>query len=199
VIRHLRPPPYPYAIDTALAARGRQLFYSPDVGCSRCHGRYDGKGNVDWPGLHVDVGTDRARLDVVSDAFIAAFDDSPIAAEGALKRSRGYAATPLTGVWANYPYLHNGSVPTLHDLLGPARERPRIFQVMAARRFDRDRVGQMLGETLTETRLAEGELLRRHGSNRDWFNTARQGSGNYWSKIRTHANRRALIEYLKTL
>ena len=203
VIRHLRPPPYPYAIDAALAARGRQLFYSPDVGCSRCHGRYDGKGNVDWPGLHVDVGTDRARLDVVSDAFIAAFDNRPIAAEGALKRSRGYAATPLTGVCANYPYLHNGSVPTLHDLLGPAGERPRIFQVMAARRFDRDRVGQMLGKTMNETRLAEGELLRRHGSNRDWFNTARPGSGNgghdYWSKIRTDANRRALIEYLKTL
>ena len=41
--------------------------------------------------------------------------------------SEGYAATPLTGVWANFPYLHNGSVPTLHDLLGPASERPKIF------------------------------------------------------------------------
>src|SRR5439155_24742141 len=103
------------------------------MGCSRCHGTYDGQGNVAWPGVHADVGTDRSRIDVVSDAFIDAFNHSPLAAEGALVKSRGYAATPLTGVWANFPYLHNGSVPTLHHLLGPVSERPTIFQVTAAR------------------------------------------------------------------
>ena len=56
VIRHLRPPPYPYAIDATLAARGKELFYSQEVGCARCHGVYDGRGNVDWPGVHKDVG-----------------------------------------------------------------------------------------------------------------------------------------------
>ena len=50
-------------------------------------------------------------------------------------------ATPLTGVWANYPYLHNGSVPTLYHLLGPVSERPKIFYVMAARHLDRERSG----------------------------------------------------------
>ena len=69
---------------------------------------------------------------------------SPLVAEGTLETSEGYAATPLTGVWANFPYLHNGSVPTLYHLLGPLSERPRIFSVMAARQFDRDRVGQLL-------------------------------------------------------
>ena len=59
-------------------------------------------------------------------------------------KSDGYAATPLTGVWANYPYLHNGSVPTLSHLLGPVSERPAIFHVMAAGRFDRALVGQAL-------------------------------------------------------
>ena len=203
VIRHLRPPPYPYAIDRTQAARGRDLFYSERIGCHRCHGRYDGKGNVDWPGVHIDVGTDRARLDVVSRDFIAAFDDSPLAAEGALVRSNGYAATPLTGVWANYPYLHNGSVPTLHHLLGPVAERPRIFSVMAARHFDRERVGQQLDADGSHARVGELELFRRFGSDRDWFNTGRTGSGNgghdFWSKIQSDANRRALIEYLKTL
>jgi hypothetical protein len=123
--------------------------------------------------------------------------------EGALQQSHGYAATPLTGVWANYPYLHNGSVPTLHDLLGPADERPGIFQVMAARRLDRDRVGQPLYERQEYGRLNQRELVRRFGSDRDWYNAARPGSGNgghdYWSRIRTDASRRALIEYLKTL
>ena len=46
-------------------------------------------------------------------------------------------------------------------------------------------------------------LLRRHGNNRDWFNSARPGCGNaghdVWPRIRTDENRRAIIEYLKTL
>ena len=203
VIRHLRPPPYPYAIDRTLAARGRDLFYSERIGCHRCHGRYDGQGNVDWPGVHIDVGTDRARLDVVSPGFIAAFNDSPLAAEGSLVKSSGYAATPLTGVWTNYPYLHNGSVPTLHHLLGPVAERPRIFSVKAARRFDPERVGQQLYVERSQQRIGELELFRRFGSDRDWFSTERTGSGNgghdFWAKIRSDVNRRALIEYLKTL
>ena len=203
VLRHLKPPPYPYEIDRALAERGRVLFESRAVGCVRCHGVYDGQGNVDWPGVHANVGTDPARRDLVSAQFIEAFDQSPLASEGELRRSRGYAATPLTGVWANFPYLHNGSVPTLHHLLGPESERPRIFEVMAARTLDRERMGQPLYRLTEDGRLGEDELVRRHGNDRDWFNTARPGSSSaghdFWSRIRTDENRRALIEYLKTL
>jgi len=203
VVRHLRPPPYPYAIDRALADQGKALFYSEAVGCARCHGVYDGLGGVEWPGVHRDVGTDRSRLDVVSQGFIDAFDLSPIAAEGALVKSHGYAATPLTGVWANFPYLHNGSVPTLHHLLGPVSERPAIFEVMAARSLDRVRVGQRLFIDQRHDRIAERELLRRFGDDRNWFNIHRAGSGNaghdVWPLIKTDANRLALVEYLKTL
>jgi hypothetical protein len=203
VVRHLRPPPYPYEIDRELAEKGKALFYSDAVGCSKCHGVYDGKGNVEWPGVHRDVGTDRARIDVVSDGFVEAFDKSPIAAHGSLVKSRGYAATPLTGVWANFPYLHNGSVPTLYHLLGPASERPTIFEVMGARAFDRERVGQRLFTRPAYERLNETELFRRFGENRDWFSVVRPGSSNrgheFWPRIRTDENRRALIEYLKTL
>jgi mono/diheme cytochrome c family protein len=203
VIRHLRPPPYPYEIDQALAARGKALFYSKETRCSRCHGEYDARGNVRWPGVHADVDTDRARRDLVSDRFIDAFNNSPLAAEGTLEASDGYAATPLTGVWANFPYLHNGSVPTLYHLLGPVSERPKIFHVMAARRFDRVRAGQLLNTSGEYDRLSETELIRRFGNDRDWFNTSRKGSGNgghdVWSRIGTDENRRALIEYLKTL
>jgi len=203
VIRYLRPPRYPYAIDAALAGQGRALFNSREIGCAGCHGVYDGHGHVDWPGEHVDVGTDASRLAVVSAPFIEAFNHSPLAAEGALKHSRGYAATPLTGVWANYPYLHNGSVPTLYHLLGPVSERPAIFEVLAARTLDRDRVGQPLARDPNLVGLDQDVLLRRYGNDRNWFNTARPGSSNaghdLWSKIKTDANRRALIEYLKTL
>jgi mono/diheme cytochrome c family protein len=203
VVRHLRPPRYPYEIDPALAARGRELFYSAEMGCAHCHGEYDGRGNVRWPGVFTDVGTDRSRLEVVSDRFTAAFNESPLAAEGALVKSGGYAATPLTGVWANFPYLHNGSVPTLHHLLGPVSERPRIFEVMAARRLDRTRLGQPLFTNAVDARSSEPELVKKFGDNRNWFNTARPGCGNgghdVWPRIRTDANRQALIEYLKTL
>jgi hypothetical protein len=203
VVSHLRPPPYPYAIDRALAERGRALFNSSAIGCAQCHGVYDGRGNVDWPGQHTDVGTDRSRRDVVSDGFIDAFNRSPLASNGQLKKSGGYAATPLTGVWANFPYLHNGSVPTLYHLLGPVSERPAIFEVMAARTLDRERLGQPLTVDPRLTGLGQAELIRRFGQDRNWFYTGRPGSGNIghdlWSRIRTDENRRALIEYLKTL
>jgi hypothetical protein len=203
VVRHLRPPPYPYEIDRHLAERGKALFYSESIGCSQCHGVYDGRGNVEWPGVHRDVGTDRARLDVVSAGFIDAFNASPIASHGALIASEGYAATPLTGVWANFPYLHNGSVPTLHHLLGPVAERPAIFEVMASRSLDRVRVGQPLFVDRRLSGIKEPELLRRYGNDRNWFDSRRPGSGNgghdVWPLIKTDANRRALIEYLKTL
>jgi hypothetical protein len=153
--------------------------------------------------VHRDVGTDRDRLEVVSDAFVEVFDASPIAAHGQLIESAGYAATPLTGVWANYPYLHNGSVPTLHHLLGPVSERPAIFEITAARRFDRERVGQLLYSNPRYARIAASDLMRLFGTSRDWFNTTRPGSSNrghdVWSVIGTDENRRALIEYLKTL
>ena len=106
-------------------------------------------------------------------------------------------------MWANYPYLHNGSVPTLYHLLGPVSERPKIFHVVAAQHLDRERVGQRLYSDPAHERLSETDLLGRFGTNRDWFNTERSGSANighdFWSRIRTDANRRALIEYLKTL
>ena len=38
-----------------------------------------------------------------------------------------YKARPLNGIWATAPYIHNGSVPTLYDLLLPQKQRPKSF------------------------------------------------------------------------
>src|SRR5439155_20682065 len=54
--------------------------------------------------------------------------------------TRGYIARPLNGVWATAPYLHNGSVPTLDDLLKPAADRPQKFLV-GYRVYDADKLG----------------------------------------------------------
>ncbi|MBV6448096.1 di-heme-cytochrome C peroxidase [Nitrosomonas sp.] len=60
-----------------------------------------------------------------------------------------YKARPLNGIWATAPYLHNGSVPTLYDLLLPKRKpddpaegeyRPDEFMV-GSREFDPGKVG----------------------------------------------------------
>ncbi len=60
-----------------------------------------------------------------------------------------YKARPLNGIWATAPYLHNGSVPTLYDLLLPKKQpgdpdegeyRPDEFRV-GSREFDADRIG----------------------------------------------------------
>ena len=54
--------------------------------------------------------------------------------------TRGYVARPLEGIWATAPYLHNGSVPTLDDLLKPEDERPICFPV-GHREYDPVKLG----------------------------------------------------------
>ena len=50
-----------------------------------------------------------------------------------------YKANPAEGMWASPPFLHNGSVPNLYELLIPARERSKNFFV--GREFDPVKVG----------------------------------------------------------
>jgi hypothetical protein len=53
----------------------------------------------------------------------------------------GYKPRPLEGVWATPPFLHNGSVPTLYDLLSPVEDRPRGGFYVGRREFDPVKVG----------------------------------------------------------
>ncbi len=52
----------------------------------------------------------------------------------------GYKPRPLEGVWATPPFLHNGSVPNLYELLSPVKERSKRFFV-GRREFDPVKVG----------------------------------------------------------
>jgi hypothetical protein len=52
----------------------------------------------------------------------------------------GYKARPLDGIWATPPYLHNGSVPNLHELLVPVKQRPTAFH-LGTTLYDPVRVG----------------------------------------------------------
>lgn len=51
-----------------------------------------------------------------------------------------YKARPLNGIWATAPFLHNGSVPNLYELLLPTEKRSKSFTV-GRREFDPKHVG----------------------------------------------------------
>lgn len=94
-----------------------------------------------------------------------------------------YKARPLNGIWAASPYLHNGSVPTLYDLLLPAAQRPKTFKV-GRWAYDPKKVGYVYdsGPSTVDTSIP-GNLNTGHE-----YGTA-LSDGDRW----------ALVEYLKTL
>jgi hypothetical protein len=102
-----------------------------------------------------------------------------------------YKARPLTGVWATGPFLHNGSVPTLYDLLLPPEQRPVTFS-LGSRELDPVRVGFVTtpgGDNDfvfrvydDDGRLIEGNSNRGH---------------DYGNARLTEHDRMALVAYLK--
>jgi hypothetical protein len=77
------------------------------------------------------IGTDRGRLDSYT-AQLAQnqgmlYSADPERRFRHFRKTWGYANAPLDGLWLRAPYLHNGSVPTLWDLLQPPAQRPKVF------------------------------------------------------------------------
>ena len=83
-----------------------------------------------------------------------------------------YKVRPLNGVWATPPYLHNGSVPTVYDLLSPLDERPKQFY-LGNREYDPVKLGyktdKLTNGFLFDTSI-RGNAIRGTNSGR---NTAR--------------------------
>ncbi|OJT18457.1 hypothetical protein BO221_41090 [Archangium sp. Cb G35] len=97
----------------------------------------------------------------------------------------GYVSRPMTGIWASPPYLHNGSVPTLWDLLQPVARRPARFP-MGQHEYDPEKVGYV-----TEV----------PGMPRFIFDVSLPGNGNRGHEYGTGLSdeeKRDLIEYLKS-
>jgi hypothetical protein len=97
-----------------------------------------------------------------------------------------YRARPLNGTWATAPFLHNGSVPSLYDLLLPPVQRPKIFYV-GSWEFDPVHVGVQTGSPFA------GAFT---------FDTRLPGNANAGHEYGTNLSepdRMALLEFLKTL
>ncbi len=117
-----------------------------------------------------------------------------------------YKARPLDGIWATAPFLHNGSVPTLYDLLSPFAERPKTVW-LGNREFDPFRVGyvntRIAGSFALVTADAHtGKPVRGNGNGGHLFETPAPGAkarpGTLGPTL-TPTQRLQLVEYLKTL
>lgn len=100
-----------------------------------------------------------------------------------------YEARVLEGIWAAAPYLHNGSVATLAQLLTPAAERSAAFKV--GPQYDTVDVGIAAIQPATAQELVTTDCSKRDSGN--------SRCGHEWGTRLSSDEKKALIEYLKTL
>ncbi len=197
----LEPPRYPFPVDSAKAAHGRVVF---EETCARCHGTYGPGGKYPNKIIPLDViGTDPARSKGLSDRLVAHYNATWLGAEYPVNVEKGgYQAPPLDGLWATAPYLHNGSVPTLHALLESSSRPGRFTRPPSTdfEHYDTTHVGWKFAEVSAEE-LAS--TARRSPFQAKFIvDTNRFGMGNgghTFGDDLSEGERMDLIEYLKTL
>ncbi len=194
----LKPPTYPFPVDQVQADRGREVFAKS---CVKCHGTYG--ANPEYPNRIValdEIKTDPARAKGIAPRFVAHYnatwfgEGSPVDLE-----MKGYQAPPLDGIWATAPYLHNGSVPTLHALLNSSERPTRFYRPPSTdfAHYDQAHVGWKF-ELPSETIDPAAPIEKAHSL----FDSSRFGLGNgghTYGDTLTEDARHDLIEYLKTI
>ena len=173
-------------IDRAKAAAGANVY---EQHCASCHA-FDG-AQVGQVVAIQDIGTDPERLNSFTPELVAMMNALGTGQPwkfSNFQRTQGYANMPLDGVWLRAPYLHNGSVPTLRDLLAPPEERPTVFY-RGYDIYDYENLG-----FVSSGPEAEAAGFR--------FDTRERGNGNQGHLYGTALSKEQvdeLLEYLKTL
>lgn len=211
---------YPFDVDETLAKQGEGLFAEHCAACHQPHNDqvYDNlgtsMGRAEVINTLLMLGARSEYTEICSPQTTVSMygkDVKPCAQfdgvdlegrESAVMRpiedQRGYNATPLKGVWAMAPYLHNGSVPTMYHLLMP-KTRPTVF-TKSRLDYDEEKLGFLWqpgsdGEGYSfDTRAFSA--VSNAGHDRDISmdgNTYRLDWSDYPAQVT------ALIEYLKTL
>lgn len=191
-INTIEAPEYTGTVNTALLERGKAVF---ETTCKKCHGTY---GDTEtYPNLLIDLSeiqTDPLLVNAnfSSNGFINWYNSSWFSTSdnpGTLVVNNGYVAPPLDGIWATAPYLHNGSIPTLMDLLDSSR-RPTYFKRgFSPVDYDHTNVGWNYSVETSKT-------------SKEVYDTTTPGYGNqghYYGDGLTQSDREAVIEYLKTI
>ncbi len=181
----IRPPRYPFSIDTVAAKRGAPIF---EANCNSCH---SGPENDKRLYSVAEVGTDPHRAEMFTQKLADGFNTflAELETQGyqppkefGVRSTGKYFAATLSGVWARSPYLHNGSVRTMQQLLMMPAERATSFH-RGSTAYDEHNLGY----------TDEGNYM---------LDTATSGNSNsghdYGTKLSTE-EKQDLIEYLKTL
>lgn len=196
----IEPPKYPFAINAKLAEKGKVVF---NDNCAKCHGTYEKQWT--YPNKVIpleEIGTDPNRFRNIGNVYHDAYNASWFARESPaakpMKESVGYQAPPLDGIWATAPYFHNGSVPTLAGVLN-TKVRPKLFtRSFKTDEADYDKVN--VGWKVTDVKDVDPKLSAFE--RRKIYDTSKAGRSNrghdYGDDL-TDAERKAVIEYLKTL
>ncbi len=185
-------PKYPYQINENLAAIGQPIYENT---CASCHAF--GAAKVGKVTPIEEIGTDRGRLDSYTYEVLSNQNTlfAGISYQGKdqrfqnFRKTNGYANLPLDGIWLRAPYLHNGSVPTLRDLLEKPEHRPKTFY-RGYDVFDAQKVGFIANVA------AEG--------NKQFFKydtnlPANSNIGHLYGTTLTDREKDAVVEYMKKL
>jgi mono/diheme cytochrome c family protein len=185
-IGDLKAPPYPFPVDKTLAAAGAVTYRTS---CAQCHEMGAARTGTVIP--LSEIGTDRHRLDMWTANAAKAYNAYGVGHTWQFSHfttTTGYVAAPLDGVWLNGPYLHNGSVPSLTDLLEPVEQRPTRFW-RGYDVYDPVKVGF----------ASDGPAAKKAGTPIDISQPGNSNAGHTYGTALSSDEKRALLEYLKTL
>jgi hypothetical protein len=182
-----RPADDPYHVDESEVEAGKALYQAH---CAECHEPGGKWFRTVIPAT--ELGTDRHRIDMWTQA---AKDRYTNYQEGynwgfrAFHKTNGYLANELNGLWLRGPYLHNGSVPTLRDLLAAPSDRPKNFY----RGYDLlDPVG---GGFASQA----GTAAERFGTLYDTTVPGNGNAGHVYGTDLSDQDKQRLLAFLKTL
>ena len=174
----------------AQTERGKVLF---ERDCAACHAA--GSLRVGRVEPIADLGTDPLRIHAFTDQLASALNQlqTDVWKLRNFRPQNGYANTLLDGIWLRGPYLHNGSVPTLRDLLKTPAERPKKF-CRGTDVYNRKDVGFVSAVDHKNPARPCGEFFL--------YDTEIRGNGNQGHTFGTTLSERdkdALLEFLKGL
>lgn len=107
---------------------------------------------------------------------------------------RAYKSRPLHGVWATPPFLHNGSVPSIYDLLSPQNVRPKTFYV-GNREYDPVKLGYELGNVAGSFKH-DTSIAGNHNTGHLFTNENVKGR---IGEMLSEQERMDILEYLKVM
>lgn len=182
---HIRPPRFPFPIDDDLAKRGLAHYKAE---CASCHGGPEGERRLYTT---AEIGTEPQRAELFTsiqadkfNRFLAELETPgyQASAQPGIRSTQKYWAASLGGVWARSPYLHNGSVRTMQDLLTPSTARAKTFH-RGSRLYD----PAILGFT------DDGPYVL------DTTTPGNSNAGHEFGARLSATQKQELLEYLKTL